>query len=177
MGLYETVGAGIDTLLSCLGRGIVTCEDVLAYPNCNACVDNSMLLSTLVQQLGITSKNIADLLMARVCNKSNPGTVTGDTMIWFGGYRIEIPHLRLRLVYNAILLHFTHLRSLFGRIKFGVRPNSVAWRRIISTKDKVGSVFATIKRQPKRRARWAIRYWLFFNCTAIGVGNEISYTK
>ncbi|KAJ5462569.1 hypothetical protein N7475_007513 [Penicillium sp. IBT 31633x] len=150
MGLYEPAGAGIDTLLSCLGRGIVTCEDVLACPNCNACADNSMLLSTLILQLGIASKNMADLLVARVCNKSDPGTVTGETMIWFGGYRIEMPNLRLRLVYNVILLHFTHLRGLFARIKDGVRPDSVAWRRIISTEDKVGSVFATIKRQLQR---------------------------
>ncbi|CAI7600602.1 unnamed protein product [Penicillium glandicola] len=156
----ETTGShggpdtGIDTLLACLGRGIVTCEHVLACPNCNACTDNSMLLSTLVKQLGVAAKNMADTLLARDWNRNMESEiVTGDTAIQFGNYRIEMPNLRLRLVYNAILLHFTHLRCLLGKIKDGVRPDSVAWRQIISTDQKVGSIFAMIKRNLQREER------------------------
>ncbi|KAJ6131752.1 hypothetical protein N7471_006967 [Penicillium samsonianum] len=153
-GSHGGSGTGIDTLLACLGHGIVTCEHVLACPNCNACTDNSMLLSTLVQQLGVAAKSMADTLLARDGNGNMESeTVTSDTVIRFGSYMIEMPNLRLRLVYNAILLHFSRLRGLLVKIIDDVRPDGVAWRQIISTEQKVGSIFAMIKRYLQREGR------------------------
>lgn len=54
---------GVDMFLISLGRGMRTCEEVLACEQCNACAENGIIIATLAQQLGSAAESAARKLI------------------------------------------------------------------------------------------------------------------
>lgn len=162
----STEATGVDTLLMCLGRGTKTCSEVLACAHCNACADNAMLVATIAQQLGATAKNVASRLLVhqegrdRDVNGGPPWKSKTDQKrgvaemlegaIWFGRYRIELPEMRFRLVYNIVLLHLADLQTLLSHIKDRIGPKRGAWRLLTDAEDKAVKVCWMIQQLSKR---------------------------
>ncbi|KAH8701453.1 hypothetical protein GQ44DRAFT_717619, partial [Phaeosphaeriaceae sp. PMI808] len=51
-------GVGLDIILMSLACGMNTTEQILACRHCNACIDNSMLLAAIAQQLGMMAETV-----------------------------------------------------------------------------------------------------------------------
>jgi hypothetical protein len=51
-------GVGLDVILMSLASAMDTIEKILACRQCNACIDNSMLLAAIAQQLGMMAENV-----------------------------------------------------------------------------------------------------------------------
>jgi hypothetical protein len=140
---------GVDTLLMGLGRGTKMCSDVLACVHCNASVDNAMLFATIAQQLVSTAKKISSRLLlihheGQDCDtndwKSGGVAEMREGGITFGRYRIELPEMKIRLVYKIVLLHLEDLQKLLANIKERIGPKRGALGLLAEAESKATKV-------------------------------------
>lgn len=125
---------GVDMLLMCLGQGTKRCSEVLAYTHCNVCASNALLTATIAQQLCQMANKVAVLLNRDYDRALEEGA------IYFGRYRIELPKMRLQLVYNVVRLHLTDLQTLLKTIKERIGPKRVACEPLGVAEDEVVKV-------------------------------------
>jgi hypothetical protein len=160
--------AGIDGLLMCLHLGTHACNDVLACARCRLCSQYSMLVVTVLQQLGEICRDLGDLLAASpqagqgqqrdgsvdmvAMGKSQGGGGGGllprqrhetllDGTIWFGRYSIKTPKMRDSLVQNLIMLHLGDLRALLRRLKNEIGRKRGRWEQVVEVEAEVERVY------------------------------------
>jgi hypothetical protein len=149
---------GIDTLLMCLGRGTKICSDVLACVNCNAFVVNAMLFATIAQQLVSLAKKVSSrLLLAHhegpECDanngKSHGAAEMCDGEITFGRYKIELPEMKVRLVYTMVLLHIEDLQKILANIKERIWSKKGAWELLANAQSKAAQAYWIVQELSK----------------------------
>ena len=164
--------AGIDDLLMCLHLGTQACNDVLACARCRLCSQYSMLVVTVLQQLGEICRDLGDLLavsprvgqehqssggMDVVAMGEGQGGGGGsgllprqkhetllDGTIWFGRYSIKTPRMRDSLVQNLISLHLSELRALLRRFKNEIGRKRGRWELVVEVEAEVVRVCGLI---------------------------------
>ena len=82
-------GAGFDVILSSLALGMDLTEQVLACSQCNACAENSMLLTTITQQLSRTVASATTCLPVQECLQESQ-----ESMHWRQNRRFSTPGSR-----------------------------------------------------------------------------------
>lgn len=156
--------AGIDGLLMCLHLGTHACNDVLACARCRLCSQYSMLVVTVLQQLGEICRDLGDLLAAApqaaegqqggggmdvvAMGESQRGLLQRqrhetllDGTIWFGRYSIKTPKMRDSLVQNLIMLHLGDLRALLRRLKNEIGRKRGRWELVVEVEAEVERVY------------------------------------
>lgn len=149
-GAGDTKQGGIDVLVISLGQGMETLEEVLACEQCNACVENGIIIATLAQQLTCVSESAAIRLIAhsRQLERATRSPHSGDSIdmageevldgeITFGRCKIRVPKMRLSLVRHAVMLHVVELRALLGRTKKLMIRSRGAWKLLNEIEVKV----------------------------------------
>ncbi|KAF2654191.1 hypothetical protein K491DRAFT_759143 [Lophiostoma macrostomum CBS 122681] len=133
---------GIDGFLECLNRGTRACGGVLKCTRCCLCLESSMLLATVVQQLGNICFDITDLsstegrsMTGNMDPKSDKGG-TLDGAIWFGRYSIDVPKMRDTLTHSLIILHLRDLQSLLTQLKSKIGRKRGAWTLVVEAEEK-----------------------------------------
>lgn len=142
---------GIDGFLKCLHTGTHACSNVLMCTQCSLFSESSMLLATVVQQLGDICCDMANLLTtqerasggSRDSQPGNDGALEGA--IWFGRYSIEMPKMRDTLVHNLIMLHLSDLQSLLTRLKGKIGRKRGAWRLVTEAEEKFDKVHRVVQ--------------------------------
>jgi hypothetical protein len=134
---------GIDGFLECLNKGTQACNSVLVCTQCSLWRESSMLLATVMQQLGSICLDFADLLSSQQRpgtgwepSRSSPeGTLGGA--IWFGRYSIEVPRMRDTLVHNLMILHLRDLLDFLTEFQSKVDRKRGAWALVVESEEKV----------------------------------------
>lgn len=150
---------GLDEIMMYLGRGTKICESVLACIHCNACVDNAMLFARNAQQLVSTAQKVSSKLLLTHqagrrrsdINKWEGYSVPeiGDDPITFGRYTIEQPEMKIRLVYQMVLLHIEDLQQLLAKIKKGVGLKRKAEELLVDAEGNVAKLNRVIRELAK----------------------------
>ncbi|KAK0637388.1 hypothetical protein B0T17DRAFT_521563 [Bombardia bombarda] len=173
MGLQRACAeaTGIDGFLMCLRSATYACSDVLACNQCRLCSENSMLLATVVQQMGDICCDMGDLLAQEKVASSRRHSVSGSSSsnnssynvsgsshpskdgsmlegaIWFGRYSVETPKMRDSLVHNLIVLHLGDLRALLARLKNEIWKKRGAWKLVAEAEEKAERVYYLVQDQ------------------------------
>lgn len=160
-GAGDTKQGGIDMLVILLGQGMETLEEVLACEQCNACVDNGIIIATLAQQLTFVSESAAIRLIAHSCqleratrspHSGHSSDMAGDEVldgaITFGRCKIGAPKMRLSLVRHAVMLHVVELRALLGRTKKLMIRSRGAWKLLNEIEAKVVKMREVFRQAP-----------------------------
>lgn len=150
---------GVDEFMMCLGRGMKLCESVLTCIHCNACVDNAMLFTSNAQQLVSTAQKVSSkLLLTHSAGRRRSDTnklesygvsEPEDDLITFGRYRIEQPEMRIRLIYQMVLLHIEDLQQLLAKIKKGVGMKRKAQELLADAESNVAKLSRVIRELAK----------------------------
>ncbi|KIX00547.1 uncharacterized protein Z518_09612 [Rhinocladiella mackenziei CBS 650.93] len=160
-------GADLDIILMSLARGMDTTEQVLVCRQCNACIDNGMLLATIAQRLGTMAETVTTCLPSQErfhgsspesrqlsdlrametggpalhsSSNDDPAFDTSGLLgvaIFLGRYEIDAPEIRSRLVHHAVLLHINQLCAILAHIKDRVSWNWGARKLVINIESRV----------------------------------------
>ncbi|CAH0055748.1 unnamed protein product [Clonostachys solani] len=143
----------IDALLQRLGQSIKIYSRVLACVSCDICIDHAALLAATAKQLVPTAEEVSTRLLALQERRgygndhfgSSRPAGPGDVVIDIGNYRLDLRHLKTRLLYKAIQLHFEDLKKALGCIKVRIAPMRAAWGILIEVEQKVDNVIWVIE--------------------------------
>lgn len=134
---------GVDSCLIYLRAGSHALNAVSACAKCNLCLDNTMLVVTVAQQLSDMCCQMGDMIENQAPMASQERLI-GGTM-WFGRYSLDEPELRRSLAHSLVILHLDDLRSSLEAFRLEIGRRREAWKLVVEAEGKIKRVCARVK--------------------------------